>query len=163
MAVKFLADRLGVAESTVDAVTASISTLGETPEGRIKLAEIDSELRKHTLDVGLDLEKLVVANAESVNKTMQAEAGSEHWPSYSWRPALGFAVALNLLLTSCTVGIAYIMVIFMSKDPAILNYLPAMLGAMAALIAVVSPILGVASWFRGKAQADPNVPTNGRG
>jgi hypothetical protein len=34
---------------------------------------------------------------------------------------------------------------------------------MAALIAVVAPILGIASWFRGKAQADPNVQIGSKG
>lgn len=162
MAVKFLADKLGGSD-TVEAVTSALNGLTETPEGRVKLAEIDSDLRKHAISAGIDLEKLAVENATDVNKTMQSESASEHWPTYSWRPAIGFAVAFNVLITSITVGISYGMVIFINKDPATLNYLPAMLGAMAALIAVVSPILGIASWFRGKAQADLNINTNNKG
>jgi hypothetical protein len=34
---------------------------------------------------------------------------------------------------------------------------------VAGIIAVVSPILGIASWYRGKMQADPSIPTNNRG
>jgi hypothetical protein len=163
MAVKFLADKVGIPDATQDAVTDVLRGMGETPEGRIKLAEIDADLRKHALDVGIDLEKLAVANAADVNKSIQAEAAAEHWPTYSWRPAIGFAVAANVLMTSITVALAYVMVIFLDKKPETLNYLPAMLGAMAALVGVVAPILGIASWFRGKAQADPNIPTTNRG
>lgn len=163
MAVKFLADKLGAPADTVDAVTSALSSLGETPEGRVKLAEIDAALRVHAINAGVDLERLAVANAADVNKSMQAESASEHWPTYSWRPAIGFAVALNVLMTSVTVAVAYVMVIFMARDPAVLNYLPAMLGAMAALVGVVAPILGIASWFRGKAQANPDIPTVNKG
>lgn len=162
-AVKFLADKLGVPEVAADAVTTAMAGLNETPEGRIKLAEIDAALRTHAIDAGLDLERLAVQNAANVNTTMQAESASEHWPTYGWRPAIGFAVALNVLMTSITVAVAYGMVIFLNRDPAVLNYLPAMLGAMAALVGVVSPILGIASWFRGKAQANPDIPTNNKG
>lgn len=163
IAVKFLADKLGAPAETVDAVTATMARLNESPEGRIRLAEIDAELRKHAIDAGVDLERLAVANAADVNKSMQSEAAAEHWPTYAWRPAIGFAVALNVLMTSITVALAYVMVIFLDKPPEVLNYLPAMLGAMAALVGVVSPILGIASWFRGRMQADPVIPTVNKG
>lgn len=163
MAVKFLADKIGAPADTVDAVTTALAGLNETPEGRIRLAEIDAELRTHAINAGIDLERLAVANAADVNKSMQAEAASEHWPTYSWRPSIGFAVALNVLMTSLTVALAYIMVIFMDRKADVLNYLPAMIGAMAALVGVVAPILGIASWFRGKAQADPAIQTVNRG
>jgi len=163
MAVKFLADKLGVAESTTESVSKALSGLTETPEGRIKLAEIDADLRTHAIDAGIDLERLAVANAGDVNKTMQAESASEHWPTYTWRPAIGFSVALNVAMTSTTVALTYVMVIFWDKKPEVLSYLPAMIGAMAALVGVVAPIIGIASWFRGKAQADPNIQTINRG
>jgi hypothetical protein len=38
-----------------------------------------------------------------------------------------------------------------------------MIGAMSALIGVTMPVLGIASYFRGKMQADPSVPTDNRG
>lgn len=163
MAVKFLADKMGAPAETVDAVTTALAGLNETPEGRIKLAEIDAALRTHAIDAGIDLERLAVANAGDVNKTMQAEAASEHWPTYTWRPSIGFSVALNVAMTSITVALAYVMVIFWDKKPEVLSYLPAMIGAMAALVGVVAPILGIASWFRGKAQADPGILTTNKG
>lgn len=43
------------------------------------------------------LEALAAQNAADVNKTMQTEAAANHWPTYSWRPAIGFATALVLV------------------------------------------------------------------
>jgi hypothetical protein len=79
---------------------------------------------------------------------MQAEAAAEHWPTYSWRPAIGFAVAFNLISASIVVFIAYIF------KPTLVSDIPNMLTAQAALNGVAMPILGIASWFRGKAQAN---------
>lgn len=163
MAVKFLADKIGVPEATQETVAQALQNMQETPEGRVKLAEIDSDLRKHAIDSGIDLEKLAVQNASDINETMRAEAAAEHWPSYTWRPAIGFAVAIDLVASVIIVLIAYTGVMFFHIDPNVLSYLPALLGAMAALVGVASPILGIASWFRGKMQADPSVPTNNKG
>jgi hypothetical protein len=163
LAVKFLGDALGAPEATTDAVTTALKDLSATPEGRIRLAELDAQLRTHAVNAGVDLERLAVQNAGDVNKTMQAEGAAEHWPTYSWRPAIGFAVALNVLMTSATAAAAYMLVIFMGKDAQVLSYVPAMVGSMAALVGVVAPILGIASWFRGKAQADPAIATSNKG
>ena len=116
------------------------------------------DFRKAVLDQEVELEKIAASNAAAVNQTMQIEAASERWPSYSWRPAIGFAVALNVAITSAVVGLSFSLVILFARDPKPLEYIPAMIAAMAALIGVVAPILGIASWFRGKAQADPAIP-----
>ncbi len=159
-ATKFISDKLGVpAEGDLAGVLAN---LGTTPEGKIRLAEIDADLKKHAADNGIKLEELAVQNAGQVNTTMQAEAASEHWPSYSWRPAIGFAVALAVVLSVLTVFLAYGAAIIVGK-PEGLQHLPGILAAVAGIIGVVSPILGIASWFRGRMQADPNVPTVNRG
>lgn len=121
------------------------------------------QFRKAVLEQQVELERLAVANAKDVNETMRAEAASEHWPTYSWRPAIGFAVAIDLVGATIVTLVAYAGVMFFGVKPEVLSYLPGMLGAMAALVGVASPILGIASWFRGKMQADPNVPTTSRG
>lgn len=100
--------------------------------------------------------------AGDINKTMQAEAASEHWPTYSWRPAIGFAVALVMLLSVLTVFLAYVAAVFYNRSEG-LQHLPGVIAAVAGIIGVVSPILGIASWYRGKMQADPNIPTINRG
>lgn len=158
-----IASALGV-ENTPSAVQQALTT---NPDAAVKLQQIESDER-------VKLQALVVQQASAemaasvqtagdVNKTMQAEDASEHWPTYSWRPAIGLAVAVDLVLSVLVVGIAYVGVMFFGVKPDALAYLPAMLGAMAALVGVASPILGIASWFRGKMQADPTIPTNNRG
>jgi hypothetical protein len=93
---------------------------------------------------------------------MQAEAVSEHWPTYGWRPAIGFAVAIAVLLSVLTVFAAYGAAILYNRAEG-LAQLPGILAAVAGIIGVVSPILGIASWYRGKMQADPTIPTITRG
>ena len=138
MAVKFLADKLGAPAETADAVTTALSNLTGTPEGRIKLAEIDA---------GIDLERLAVANAADINKTMQVEATAEHWPSYSWRPFCGFVFGTMFL------GVYFVLPLLKLPVPVVPMEAWAAMGA----------VLGVASWFRGKAQADPNNPMQNKG
>ncbi len=121
------------------------------------------EYRKAVLDQEVEFQKLALQNAAEINATMRAEAGAEHWPSYSWRPAIGFAVALDLVLGALIVGIAYAGVMFFNVKPEVLAYIPGALAALTALVAVASPILGIASWYRGKMQADPSIPTINRG
>ena len=147
MAVKFLADKLGVPEATTEAVSAAMTDLNTTPEGRIKLAEIDAALRAHALDVGADLEKLAVQNASDINKTMQVEAVAEHWPSYGWRPFIGFCFG--------TAWIGNYFILPLLKIPSTPIPSEAWLA--------IGGILGVASWFRGKAQADQTNPMPTRG
>lgn len=121
------------------------------------------EYRKAVLAQEIEFEKLAVQNAADINATMRAEAAAEHWPSYSWRPAIGFAVAMVLILAALIVGIAYLGVMFFNIKPEVLAYLPGALAALTGLVAVASPILGIASWYRGKMQADPSIPTINRG
>ena len=121
------------------------------------------DYRKAVLDQEVEFQKLAVDNAKDINVTMQSEAASDHWPTYSWRPSIGFAVSIDLIGSTLVVLVSYIGVMFFNVKPEVLSYLPAMLGSMAALVGVASPILGIASWFRGKMQSDPNIPTDNRG
>ena len=147
MAVKFLADKLGAPALTVDAVTTALTDLNMTPEGRIKLAQIDADLRIHAMDLGVNFEQLAVQNAADINKTMQAESTSEHWPSYSWRPFCGFVFGTMFL------GVYFVLPLLKLTVPVVPMEAWASMGA----------VLGVASWFRGKAQADPNNAAQNKG
>lgn len=153
-----------VAGKVVD--IAKVVTGKSTPDEALAAIQADPNLalqfKTAVLAQQVELERLAVANASDVNRTMQAEAESEHWPTYSWRPAIGFSVALAVFLSVLTVFLAYGAAILMGK-PEGLQHLPGILAAIAGIIAVVSPILGIASYFRGKAQADPNIPTINRG
>jgi len=67
------------------------------------------------------------------------------------------------LLAGLTVAGAYIGVMAFHANPTVLGQLPGMLGSEAAVIATMAPVLGIASFFRGKMQADPRVPSDNRG
>lgn len=145
---------LGLDDKSVEKVKEVLS--GMTPEQVEKLKETELQVQVQLAQMGYDslakLEELNVRVLESVNKTMQTEAVAEHWPTYSWRPAIGFAVAFNLISASIVIFIAYIF------KPDLVPQIPGMLAAQAGLNAVAMPVLGIASYFRGKAQADPNIP-----
>lgn len=146
-----------------DTVKQFVTTDKDTMELKNKLAEIETAFKAKIMDIGVQYEQLAAKNAEDINKTMQSEAGAEHWPTYSWRPFIGFVFGIQAGIMALTVAFAYIAVMLGYAKPEILSYIPQMLAAMAALMAVEAPILGVASWFRGKMQADPTIPTVNRG
>jgi hypothetical protein len=78
---------------------------------------------------------------------MQAEAAAEHWPTYSWRPFCGFVFGAMFL------GVYFVLPLAKLPVPVVPTEAWAAMGA----------VLGVASWFRGKMQADPTIPTVNRG
>lgn len=154
-----------VAQKAID--IAKSVTGAQTGEEALEALKANPELvlqyRESVLAQEVEFQKLSVQNAGDINETMRAEAASEHWPTYSWRPAIGFSFALLAIIGGLTAAVAYIGVMFFDVKPEVLNYLPAMLGAEAAIMATMAPVLGVASWFRGKMQADPTIPTSNRG
>lgn len=157
-----VASALGVANEP-SAVNEALKT---NPEAAVKLAQIESDERVKLQGMlvdqaGREIDASVRAAAD-VNKSIQTEAASEHWPTYGWRPAIGFAVAIAVFLSVLTVFGAYGALIFTGNTQGLEN-LPGILAAVAGIIAVVSPILGIASWFRGKMQADPVIETTNKG
>lgn len=104
------------------------------------------EYQKAILAKDSELNTLVNANASDINKTMQAEAAAEHWPTYSWRPFIGFSFGAYL-------SAQWIMPM-LGKAPPVVD---------PQLMLVVGSILGIASYFRGAMQANPSIPTVNRG
>lgn len=145
IAAEFVADKLGLEDKTIETVKSVLS--GMKPEDTLKLQQAEYDFQIKMTGMGFDslhkLEELNTRNIEAVNKTMQAEAGSEHWPTYSWRPFIGFMFGL------------YIASMFLLP---LFGIAPVKLEAD--MIACIGAILGIASWFRGKAQADPNIAPN---
>jgi hypothetical protein len=167
--VKWIAgDKAGTVASKVIAVAQQVTG---APTGDAALAALKADpnlvlqYREAVLAQEDDFEKLAVQNAADVNKTMQTEdTAGEHWPTYSWRPFIGFAVGTNVFASSALVLIVYAPVMFgVQAAAAAIASLPTALGALAAVNATVLPILGIASWFRGKMQADPSIPTVNKG
>ena len=150
----------GSADDVLNKLTSNQELLLKAKEFELTHQET---LLKLNLDYEVELAKVDSSNTQSVNTTIQEESKSDHWPTYTWRPFIGFCFGINLLVTSLTVCVIYILVIFGVSDSKLLQYIPNFLSSMAALLAVPMPILGIASWFRGRMQADPNIPTDNRG
>lgn len=134
-----VASALGV-EADPDQVQKAMES---DPEAAIKLKELENQHRDRLLSWQ---EKQLEAETEqlkSVNKTMQAEAKSEKWPQYTWRPYNGF-------LFGTTMFGVYFVLPLMDKEIPEIDYWVWMAWAA---------VLGVTSWHRGKqkrAQAGEN-------
>jgi hypothetical protein len=130
-------------EATPDAVKAAILA---DPQAALKLATFESDNRVKLQGMLLAHADNVIAaetaQLQAVNATMQAEAQAEHWPTYSWRPFCGFVFGVTFF------GCYFVLPLLKLPVPSI---------PFEAWVALGS-ILGVASWFRGKAQADPMNP-----
>jgi hypothetical protein len=150
----------------------------QTPDAALSAIQNDGELAtkfqaqvvesKVQIDqIAADEDKAIIdaqqKNAADVNATMQVEDKADHWPTYSWRPFIGFCFGLGMLGGVLAILVAYGCVMFGGRKADALQYLPGMLGALAAMLATASPILGIASYFRGRMQADPTIPSDNRG
>ena len=152
----------GPAGGAIGALVASALGAEPTPAGVSSAVANDPnafiKLRQLEADHALELQRLVVTSEQNrlaadttaitaVNTTMQAEAKSDHWPTYSWRPFCGFVFGTMFL------GCYFVLPLFKLPVPVVPTEAWLAMGG----------VLGVASYFRGKAQADPGVPTDGRG
>lgn len=159
LAVEAVGKAIGMSEPNVEKVKDALS--GMTTEQRIALQGVENDLKIRLAQMGYDniqkLEALAAQNATDVNKSIQAETTAERWPQYSWRPFIGFAFGFNLIQCSVVTGICYIGGIFFGHAELITN-IPAYVIAITGLNGTALPILGIASWFRGKMQADPEIP-----
>lgn len=158
---RLIATTLGV-ENTPEAVANALKT---DPETALKLAELESnqkvKFQELATSIAIKEYDATTQNMSDVNATIREEVKSEHFLSYSWRPLIGYSVAISTIggvVISITAYCASLL-----GRPEGLTQLPMVLGALAALNATTMPVLGVASYFRGKAQADPNVPFSNKG
>jgi hypothetical protein len=142
-----VASALGVG-GTPDEVAAAIKT---DPEAAVKLKqlEVTRQVELQGLLVQAESARLAAETAAvvAVNATMQAETTAEHWPSYAWRPFVGFVFGTMFL------GVYFVLPLAGIPVPVVPTEAWMAIGA----------VLGVASWFRGKAQADPNNSMSNRG
>jgi hypothetical protein len=160
---------VGIAQTVTgqSAPDAALAAIQADPNLSMQFQKAVLDQQAHLAEVAADLQKAEIAadvsNTAVVNQTMQVEAKSDHWPTYSWRPFIGFCFGLLGISAGLTVTIAYVGVMFLHVDPSVLSFLPGMLGAEAAVMTTMAAPLGIASYFRGRMQADPRVPTDNRG
>jgi hypothetical protein len=134
--------------NTPDEVAQALAT---SPEAAVKIKQIEADRQ-------VQLQSLIERHAEaeitaqsnvvqSVNATMQTEGKSDHWPTYAWRPYNGF------IFGTMAFGCYFVLPLMHIAPPSVPPEVWLAFGG----------VLGVASWFRGKAQADPNVQIDTRG
>jgi hypothetical protein len=145
----WIGDALGV-DPTPDAVSQALKT---DPQAAIMLAEIEAKRQTDLAEMGarVDLAEIDADKSQisDVNTTMRAEGASEHWPQWSWRPAIGFAFALGFLACVLFVCVLAWQAVGGGKPDAI-SMIPTLVSAFAALFAIPGAILGVAAHHRGK-------------
>ena len=147
-AVSLISSVLGV-EPTPDNVMEAI----KDPAKLLELKKIEIENKTKLVKLKMQETTLVLAEEtkqiESVNQTMRAEAKSEHWIQYAWRPMWGFASAGTFV--AVTLGICILAYkAITTGDGSGLGHIPLIIGAFTSLFSIPAAILGIASWHRGK-------------
>jgi hypothetical protein len=135
-----LASAVGASSASPSDIVAHLTA---NPEQIEKAKEFEFTHQETILKITVQAE---VDAAAAVNKTMQAEAASDHWPTYSWRPFIGFMFG-GYVASMWLLPLAHLQPVVISAD----------------LTASVGAILGIASFYRGKMQADPTTKTDNRG
>lgn len=143
-AAELVGSALGLDDKSVDSVKNVLSGMSGEQLSALKITELNVELEMKRLgfDNVFKLAELETRNLEAVNKSIQAEAAAEHWPSYSWRPYNGFLFGTTIF------GCYFVLPLLKYPVPVVPLEVWATWGG----------ILGIASYFRGKAAADPNIP-----
>jgi len=164
LAVDAVTSWLGIPKESAEKVKAMLE--GMPPEKLVEMKKIDADLQIRLAELGYDsilkLEELNIRADEAVNLTMRAEAASEHWPTYSWRPFIGFVFGITFMFVAgLCCYLAYLAVVETNANA--MTMIPAVVTAFTALFGIPGAILGVSAFFRGKMQADPAIPTTNRG
>lgn len=137
-----------VAEKVID--IAKKVTGKETPEDAVSALKADPNLvlqyQKAVLEQESELAKISAGVITQVNETMRTESTSDHWPTYSWRPFIGFSFGFYIN-SLWLLPLFKVTPVIMTTDT----------------VMAIGAILGVASWFRGKMQAEPNIKSDNRG
>jgi hypothetical protein len=77
----------GAVEGLGSAVKEAVGAFKADPT---KVAEFDAAIETATLNAQASM-------SQAINATMQAEANSEHWLQYSWRPLYGYTGILLII------------------------------------------------------------------
>jgi hypothetical protein len=140
---------VGHPDGTADQVATAIQS-GLPPDAIVALQKADNDFKVQMAQIQAATEQASIkagADAiEDVNATMQGEAKSDHWPTYSWRPFIGFTFGFYIM-SLFILPLFHVQPITLSTD----------------LTLTIGAVLGVASFFRGKMQSDPRVPSDNRG
>ena len=120
----------------------AFETIKANPDMQIKFQEQANQFE-------LGLEREYTERMAIVNKTMQEEAKSEHWPQWFWRPYWGLVSGTAFLVVCifvCTLGYKAIV----EKDSSAIGMIPLLIGAFTTLFGIPGAILGISAWGRNK-------------
>lgn len=158
MAVKTVADYLGVKDTTIQSVTNALN--GATPEQLLAMKSLDNDFAlkmkaigyQHETDLANnDLEQMRIINASLQSEISNSQ--NETWYQKAWRPACGFAVAIGSLFAVVMLCIAFILSIFYGK-PELMAAMPAFASALALILAPPGAACGIAAWHKGMQQRE---------
>jgi hypothetical protein len=143
---------VGVAQAVTgqSAPDAAVAALQADPNLALQFQKAVLEQQGHLAEIAAEVEKdQIAADAQTigtVNQTMQVEAKADHWPTYSWRPFIGFTFGFYIN-SLWVLPLFHLQPVTLTPD----------------LTLAIGGVLGVASWFRGKMQSDPKVTSDNRG
>jgi len=145
-----LANTFGVAPDDPAAIARAIEA---DPDAGAKVMELQFRHKERLEEIQLEHAKVEVQRELGVvtqtNLTMRAEAQSEHWAQWMWRPTWGFVSAAAFLVVCVFVCIlAYKAVI--KADQNALTMIPLMVAAFTTLFGIPGAILGITAWGRNK-------------
>lgn len=144
-----VAKAIGVSSAASPSVLDTVISLDSDAIYKLRALESSERIRMEELtnaakasESSAELETL-----KTINETMQAEAKSEHWVQFSWRPFIGFAFGLAFLVVAglcCLIAWDAVQ----AKDLSSINMIPQLVFAFSALFAIPAAVLGVAAWRR---------------
>ncbi len=121
-----------------DAAQGAVKGLGEAVKDAVSAFKADPtkvlELEAAIAQATVAYQQTVIT---AVNETMQAEAGSQHWLQWSWRPCFGFT-ACGVLVNN------YILLPYLKPVGIVPIEVPSEVWIM------IMAVLGVAAWTRGQ-------------
>lgn len=136
----------GGAEGIFSGVAKAVGAFKADPT---KVVELEAAIQQAQITLQGKLAEADAVMVAAVNATMQAEAKSEHWMQWAWRPFFGFTGAAMLINN-------YILLPYFSR----LGIVPLVVPSEVWLMLMA--VLGVAAWTRGQAQV-ASLNQNGNG
>ncbi len=147
MAAEFIAGKLGLGSSTVEAVKDAVA--GVSGADKVKLAQIQADLQDHLAQYGLQLQTAQVqagaAQVVAVNSTLQADARGDSWLQKNHH-------AIESLMT-----VGMVIAIYFGLP---LAHIPTPVVPTEAFL-MLGGILGVTAWQRGEVNKTIATGNNG--
>lgn len=147
------------------------------PEQAVEALKADSQLqfkfKEMVLMYQFKFEQEKTKQIQAVNQTMQAEANSEHWMQWAWRPFNGFMFGITLFLGYIVPALVNVVLAAFGVTDTITTAAPFVGGSPIVnevtrvvpyaqipefVLIAWGSVLGVTSWWRGKGKVTEKSP-----